>query len=217
MSEPAKGPGPSTLLIACGALARELLQVIELNGWGHMTVTCLPASLHNRPNEITDAVRRKIRANRKRYDRILCLYGDCGTGGLLDRMLDEEGIERIDGPHCYAFYAGLEDFEAITDDDPATFFLTDYLVRHFERLIIKGLGLDRYPQLLDDYFGNYRRVVYLIQTPDETLRRKAEAAAKRLGLPLEVREIGLGGLERFLGDAESGEPNRGQPDDHLLA
>ncbi|MBV8770473.1 MAG: DUF1638 domain-containing protein [Hyphomicrobiales bacterium] len=187
-----------TLVIACGALAKELLAAIRLNRWSHLAVTCLPAILHNRPERITEAVRGKIRANRSRYRRILCLYGDCGTGGQLDEMLAEEGVERIEGAHCYAFYAGLETFEEMMEEEIGTFFLTDYLVRFFDRLVMEGLGLDRHPELLKDYFGNYRRLVWLAQSPDPDLERKAEAASKRLGLPLERRETGLRGIEVFL-------------------
>jgi hypothetical protein len=189
---------PRTLIIACGALAREFLALKAANGWTHLDITCLPAILHNRPQEIPEAVRRKIRRSRARYDSILCLYGDCGTGGLLDAVLAEEGVERIDGAHCYAFYAGLERFEAIMEEEIGTFFLTDYLARHFDRLIWRGLGLDRHPELLPDYFQHYRRVVYLAQTADMQLEAKAADAARRLGLPLEIRQTGLGGMARFL-------------------
>jgi hypothetical protein len=192
-------PGPRTLVIACGALAREILAVVEANGLGHIDVTCLPAVWHNRPEKIPEGVRRKIRAARGRYAEILCLYGDCGTGGMLDAVLAEEGVERIEGPHCYAFFAGLEAFERLHDPEPGTFYLTDYLVRHFDRLMIKGLGLDRYPQLLKDYFGNYTRVLYLAQTEDEALTRKAEQAAARLGLAFERRFTGYGLVPDFLG------------------
>ncbi len=197
---------PRTLVIACGALARELLAVIGLNGWSHMSVTCLPAKLHNEPRKITDAVRRKIRAGRRHAERILCLYGDCGTGGLLDAMLAEEGVERIDGAHCYEFYAGSASFAAMAEAEPGTFYLTDYLVRHFDRLVIKGLGLDRHPELLGDYFGNYRRVVYLAQTEDARLRAGAQAAAARLGLELEIQSTGLAGLQRFLEERAAARP-----------
>lgn len=196
---------PSTLIVACGALARELLAVIRRQGWDHMNVTCLPADLHNRPEKIPEAVRAKIRENRDAYDRILCLYGDCGTGGRLDRVLAEEGVARIEGTHCYAFYTGLENFEAMTEAEPASFYLTDYLVRHFERLVIEGLGLDRFPQLRDDYFGNYRRVVYLAQTDDADLTAQAAAAAARLGLAFERRETGLDGVAAFLARADGNE------------
>jgi hypothetical protein len=194
---PAPGPG-RTLVIACGALARELLAVKALNRLGHLDVTCLPAILHNRPHEITPAVRRKIRSARKTHDRILCLYGDCGTGGELDRMLAEEGVERIEGAHCYAFYAGLPAFEAMMEEEIGSFFLTDYLARHFERLVWQGLGLDRHPHLRDDYFRHYARVVHLAQVEDAAVSAKARAAAERLALPLETRFTGYGLMPDFL-------------------
>jgi hypothetical protein len=186
------------LVIACGALAREILAVKAANKWRHLDVTCLPASLHNRPKEIPAAVRRKIRAARARYEQVFCLYADCGTGGELDAVLAEEGVERIEGAHCYAFYGGLEQFDHWMEEEPGTFFLTDYLVRHFERLVWKGLGLDRFPQLRDDYFRHYRRMIYLAQSDDPTLLRRAEDAARRLGLKLETRKTGMGGLAPFL-------------------
>ena len=174
--------GRTTLLIGCGALAREIVDLIRINGWTHMSVTCLPAIWHNRPERIPEAVRGKIHAARGRYDRIFVLYGDCGTGGLLDAVLQEEGVERIAGPHCYAFYSGVEAFLSRADKDPTCFYLTDYLVRHFDRLIIQGLGIDRHPELLADYFGNYTTLVYLAQTEDPELQAQAEAAAARIGL-----------------------------------
>jgi hypothetical protein len=185
------------LVLACGALAREILSLRD-GPLGAFDVTCLPASLHNRPERIAEAVRGKIRANRERYDEIFCLYGDCGTGGALDRVLAEEGVSRIEGPHCYAFYAGEVEFAAMMGAEPGTFFLTDFLARHFGRLVIEGLGLDRFPQLRDDYFRHYRRLVFLAQTDDPELTERAEAAALRLGLAFERRFTGLGGIERFL-------------------
>jgi hypothetical protein len=193
---------PTTLIIACGALAREVTWLIGRHGWRHMSVTCLPAHLHNRPEKIPEAVRAKVRANRQHFDRILVLYADCGTGGDLDRVLEEEGVERIAGAHCYEFYSGSAAFAEMAEAEPGTFYLTDYLARHFERLIIQGLGIDRHPQLMPVYFGNYRRLVYLAQTEDADLRARAEAAAERLGLDFEVRFTGLGGLGSFLGEAE---------------
>ena len=193
-----RGGRPTTLLIACGALAREIVGLIRLNGWTHMSVTCLPAIWHNRPEKIPEGVRGKIREARGRYDRILVLYGDCGSGGMLDRVLEEEGVERIDGPHCYAFYSGVQDFAQTADADPFCFYLTDYLARHFERLIIQGLGIDRHPELLSAYFGNYKRLVYLAQIEDPDLRALAEAAAARLGLDFEYRFTGYGELAAFM-------------------
>jgi hypothetical protein len=189
---------PRTLLIACGALAREVLALIQLNGWSHMEVACLPAKLHNTPARIPEAVRAKIRAARRKYAQVLVLYGDCGTGGGLDTVLAEEGIERIPGPHCYAFYSGVDAFLAQAEAEPACFYLTDYLTRHFERLVIAGLGLDRHPELLPLYFGNYAKLVYLAQVPDPQLELKARAAALRLGLAYEHRPTGYGGLDDFL-------------------
>ena len=197
-SRPAEGGPPTTLLIACGALAREVVDVIRLNGWSNFSVTCLPAIWHNTPDKIPDGVRRKISEARGKYDRILVLYGDCGSGGLLDRLLEEEGVERIDGPHCYAFYSGVEDFLADADADPTCFYLTDYLARHFDRLIIEGLGLDRHPELLSSYFGNYTTLVYLAQTEDPALEAKAKAAAERLGLAYRYHFTGYGELGDFI-------------------
>ena len=187
-----------TLLIACGALARETLAAIEANGLRHVEVTCLSALLHNRPERIPEAVREKIREHRADFDRILVLYADCGTGGALDAVLAEEGVERIGGPHCYAFYAGQDAFAALADAEPGTFYLTDFLTRQFDTLVIEGLGLDRHPELLDMYFGNYRRLVYLAQTEDAELQAQARAAADRLGLTYEYRFTGLGELARFV-------------------
>jgi hypothetical protein len=185
------------LVIACGALAREAL-ALRLD---HIDVACLPAQLHNRPQRIPEAMRAKIRANRSSYDEILCLYGDCGTGGELDRVLKEEGVSRIGGAHCYAFYAGEEAFSALAEEEPGTFFLTDFLARHFDALVIRGLGLDRFPQLRDDYFGNYRRLVHLAQFDDPDVAAKARAAAERLGLAYERRFTGLDGIRAFLDGA----------------
>ncbi len=190
-----------TLLIACGALAREMLALIAANGWTHMSLECLPAKLHNRPERIPEAVRAKVRELRGDYDRVLVAYADCGTGGRLDKVLAEEGVARIDGPHCYAFYAGAAAFEALHDEEPGSFYLTDYLVRHFDTLIIKGMGLDRFPQLLADYFGNYARLVYLAQTEDPALQDKARKAAERLGLAYEYRFTGYGELADFMAGA----------------
>jgi hypothetical protein len=187
-----------TLVIACGALARELLAVKALNRLDHLDVTCLPAILHNRPQEIAPAVRRKITAAKAKYDDILCLYGDCGTGGALDAVLKEEGVSRIEGAHCYAFYSGLEAFDGMMEEEIGSFFLTDYLARHFDRLVWKGLGLDRFPELRDSYFQNYRRVVHLVQADDPAIAAKAVAAAKRLALPLETRLTGYGLMSSFL-------------------
>ena len=187
-----------TLLIACGALAREVVELIRVNAWRHLTVSCLPASWHNTPDKIPGAIRERIRAARERYDRIFVLYGDCGTGGELDRVLEEEGVERIEGPHCYSFFAGNQVFDALAEAEPGTFYLTDYLARHFDRLIIQGLGMDRHPELEALYFGNYTKLIYLAQTEDPGLQARAEAAAARLNLTYEYRFTGYGDMARFL-------------------
>lgn len=189
---PGKG---DVLLIACGALAREIVTLIEANHWQAFDVQCLPAKWHNTPQFIVPAVREKIRAAKHGYRSVYVLYGDCGTGGLLDAMLAEEGVERIGGPHCYAFFTGNDAFAARADDDVSAFYLTDYLARHFDKLIWAGLGLDRHPELLPAYFGNYTRIVYLAQIRDDGLRRNAEEAARRLGLAFEYRFTGYGELE----------------------
>lgn len=204
MGAPEEQSAPQrTLVIACGALARETLAVIEANGLGHMDVTCLPADLHARPQLIPEAMRARIREKRAGYERILCLYGDCGTGGLLDAVLAEEGVERIEGAHCYAFYAGLEDFEALQEEELGSFYLTDFMVRQFDAFVIRPLGLDRRPQLRDLYFEHYRRVVYLAQDDEPGLVERAGEAAARLGLPLVVRRTGMGLLAPFLAGREA--------------
>lgn len=188
------------LVIGCGALAEELVQLTRRAGLPPMDLTCLPASLHNRPEQIPSRVAARIRrARADGYARIFVAYADCGTGGLLDRMLETEpaaeGVTRLEGAHCYEVYAGRAAFAALHDEEPGTFYLTDYLARNFERLVVRGLGLDRHPELLPMYFGNYRRLVYLAQSDDAELSARAAAAAARLGdLAFERRFIGLGEL-----------------------
>jgi len=187
-----------TLLIACGALAHELIAVLRASGFEHVEVRCLPAELHNRPERIPCAVRDKIRAARGEFERVFVAYADCGTGGGLDAVLAEEGVERIPGAHCYEFFAGGEHFAALAEQEPGTFYLTDFLTRHFERLVIEGLGLACHPELRDAYFGNYRRLVYLAQRDDPALVEQARAAAERLGLKFVHRRTGYGGLQAAL-------------------
>lgn len=189
---------PPLLVIACGALARELVALVRASRWDHVKVSCLPASLHNRPERIPEAVRERIHANHGAFAGIFVAYGDCGTGGELDRVLAEEGVERLPGAHCYAFLSGLGAFARLAEEEPGTFYLTDFLARHFDRLVLRGLGLDRHPQLLPLYFGNYRRLVYLAQRRDPGLLDRARRAAQRLGLPLEVRHTGLEPLAEAL-------------------
>ena len=170
------------------------MAVLRASGLTGVEVQCLPAKLHNTPQLITEAVREKIQHGRKRFEQIFVLYGDCGTGGLLDAMLEEEGVERIAGAHCYEFFAGSANFAELAEEEVASFYLTDFLTRHFERLIIKGLRIDRHPELLPLYFGNYKRLVYLAQTEQPRLLAQARAAAKRLGLDFEHRFTGYGEL-----------------------
>ena len=184
-----------TLIIACGALARELLKVVRVNGLDQIDVECLPASYHNTPALIPDAVEERVRSAQGRYDRVFVGYADCGTGGRLDAICTELGVERLPGAHCYEFFAGSEPFGEIQEAEIGTFYLTDYLVRHFDRIVIAGLGLDRYPQLLPDYFGHYTRLLYLSQTDDPTLVERGRLAAERLELRYEVRRTGYGELE----------------------
>ena len=188
----------ATLVIACGALARELIDIVTLNRLDSVTVECLPARLHNRPAEIPGAVSDRIARARGRFDRIFVGYADCGTGGRLDSVLEAEGVERLPGAHCYEFLATTPVFESIHDADPRTFYLTDYLVRHFDRIVVGGLGLHRHPQLRDDYFGNYRRVMHLAQHDDTSLEASGRQAAERLGLAYERRVVGYGALETSL-------------------
>jgi hypothetical protein len=184
----------STLVIGCGALGRELVELVARNGLDAVEVRCLPASLHNRPDGIPAAVDAKLREAAGRYDRVFVAYGDCGTGGALDRVLAAHGVARLPGAHCYAAYAGLAAFDRMADDQPGTFYLTDFLVRSFDALVIGGLGLDRHPELLPVYFAGYRRVVYLAQHDDPALLAAAERAATRLGLAFEHHRTGYGEL-----------------------
>lgn len=198
------GAAAGILVIACGALAREIVALRKLNDWPHMEVQCLPADLHNRPEKIPAAVREKIRANRGRYSSIFVAYADCGTGGLLDVVLAEERVERIPGAHCYEFFAGSSAFEALAEREPGTFYLTDFLLKHFDRLVIEGLGLDRHPELMNMYFGNYKKLVYLAQIESPHKLREARRAADRLGLAFEHCVTGYGELEHELRRANEG-------------
>ena len=188
----------SVLVIACGAIAREVLSVVETSGWRNMRVECLPAKLHNAPQKLPEAIRAKIHENREGYDRILVLYSDCGTGGGIQKVLDEEGVDGIGGAHCYEIFAGRDRFQTFMQNEAGSFFLTDFLARHFETLVFKGLGLDRHPDLRDMYFGNYRKLVYLAQSNDPELQKRAEKAARSIGLELEVRQTDCQGYEAFL-------------------
>jgi hypothetical protein len=191
----------TVLVIACGALAREIEELRRLNGWGHVRVQCLPAELHNSPEAIPAAVREKVEADRGRYGKIFVAYADCGTGGRLDALLREIGAERLPGAHCYEFYAGAETFAALHEAEPGTFYLTDFLVRQFEPLVVQALGLDRHPELRDQYFRNYRRLVYLAQSRNPQLEAGARECARRLGLEYVYRYTGLEHFGRALAPA----------------
>ena len=185
-----------TALIVCGALAREVLALQEKHGWD-VDVLGVPSLLHNEPERIPGAILQRIQEAQQSYERVFVVYGDCGTGGLLDRLLEKEDVPRIAGPHCYEMYANGT-YESLMAEEPGTFFLTDYLVRSFDHLVLEGLGLDRNPGLRDDYFGNYTRVVYLAQQDDPALQERAQWAANSLGLPLTVKNTGYGKLETRL-------------------
>ncbi|MCP3687312.1 MAG: DUF1638 domain-containing protein [Gammaproteobacteria bacterium] len=187
-----------TLLITCGALAKEMLAILKHNNLDNMKVECLPAHLHNTPQLIPEAVREKIHQFRDRFDRIIVLYADCGTGGILDKVLEEEGVERIGGAHCYELFAGHQAFAEIVDVEIGTFFLTDFLAQHFDRLVWQGLGLDKNPALVEVYFANYTRVLYLEQIENPVARKNAEQAAEKLGLRFEIQRTGYGRYETFL-------------------
>ena len=190
------------------------MELTRRSGLPEVELACLPASLHNRPERIPDAVRARIRrARADGFDRLFVAYADCGTGGLLDRVLEEEGVPRLEGAHCYEVYAGQAAFATLADEEPGTFYLTDYLARNFERLVWRGLGLDRHPELLPVYFRNYRRLVYLAQTQDPQLDARALAAATRLGLGYERRFTGLGELEAAIGPVGAATP-RALPEPH---
>ena len=206
----ADAPAGRVLVVACGAIAREVLAVIELNGWTHVTLQCLPGRLHNTPGEIAGKVDAKLSAAEEsgNYDATFVAYGDCGTAGALDDVLAAHGVDRLPGDHCYGFFAGVEAFAAMHEVDPWTFYLTDFLCRHFERLVVRGLKIDTHPELLPLYFGNYRRLVYLSQIDDPALVERGREAAVFLGLEFEHRPSGYGdlrpSLERFVGVAPRG-------------
>ena len=188
----------SLLIIACGALAHEITALIEVNRWQHVSIQCLPAELHNRPEEIPGAVKAKLNATGKQFDQVFIAYADCGTGGMLDKLLEAEGIERLPGAHCYEFFAGTDRFAQLHEREPGTFYLTDFLARNFDRLVIQGLGLDRYPELQEQYRENYHRLVYLSQGDSADLLERARGAAAQLGLEFEHVMTGYGQLEESL-------------------
>lgn len=195
---PLAAPRGRVLLIACGALAREILDLKKRNGWDHLDLTCLPAKYHLYPERITAEVRNAVEKHRDSYDDIFVVYADCGTGGLLQAACEKLGIEMIAGPHCYSFFEGNEAFAAKAEEEFTAFYLTDFLVRQFDAFVWKPMGLDRHPDLRDMYFGNYEKLVYQAQTDDPELTAKAQACAVRLGLRFERRFTGYGDLSTSL-------------------
>ncbi len=186
------------LIIGCGALAAEITALKKANSWSSVDVQCLDAALHNRPERIAEQLAQALEKLHSNYEKIVIAYAECGTGGGVDRVARRFGAERLPGAHCYEFYATTDVFRRLAEAEPGTFYLTDFLARHFDRLVIDDMKLDDHPELEEMLFGHYRKVVYLAQTVDATLRDAATAAAERLGLPLEVIDTGYGSLSDSL-------------------
>jgi len=198
-------PQHRTLVLACGALAKEIL-FLQSQTSAEFDLQCLPASYHNFPDKIVPGLKKELDKSYGDYDEILIGYGDCGTGGGLDRFLvDFPKARRLPGAHCYAFFAGLFEFDAMMEEELGSFFLTDYLVRHFETLIIKGFGIDRFPNLKDMYFEHYKRLIYLVQDPAQNLSKQAREAADFLGLAYEERQVGYGMMNGAINSISDGE------------
>lgn len=195
---PPTGADGKVLLIACGALAREILDLRAANGWTHLDLTCLPANLHLYPDRITQAVADAVAKHRAAYGRIFIVYADCGTGGLLFEKCKELGVEMIEGPHCYSFFEGNAAFAERAEDEMTAFYLTDFLVRQFDAFVWRPMGLDRHPELRDIYFAHYDRLIYQAQTDDPALDAAAQDCAARLGLAYERRFTGYGDLRAAL-------------------
>ncbi len=189
----------STAFVICGALGKEVKDIVDRRGWD-VDIYGVSALLHLYPNRIVDELRERLHALRPRYDRLVVVYGDCGMNGKLEPILEEVGASRVKGPHCYEMLAGVDLFARVTEERPGTFFLTDWLVRNFDRAVVRGLGLDRHPELKEMLFGNYEAVLYLRQLPNPRLATRAEEIATYLGLPLEINDVGLGELESRLAD-----------------
>ncbi|TMV13380.1 DUF1638 domain-containing protein [Arenibacterium halophilum] len=187
----------AVLVIACGALAREILAITRTAGWTHVDLACLPAILHNHPEKIAERVRTAVLRARETYKAVFVAYADCGTGGALKKVCDELGVEMISGPHCYSFFEGNAAFSA-HEDEITAFYLTDFLARQFDAFVWKPLGLDRHPELIEMYFGNYTKLVYQSQIDDPALLARAQSCADRLGLDFEHRRTGFGELESSL-------------------
>lgn len=184
------------LLLACGALAHEIIALKKTHGWDHLDLQCLPAIFHNHPEKITPAIEDAVTKYRANYASIFVVYADCGTGGQLFEKCNELGVSMVEGPHCYSFFETNAAFEA--RDEMTAFYLTDFLVRQFDAFVWEPLGLDRHPALRDMYFGNYTKLVYQAQTDNADLQAKAASCATRLGLDYEYRFTGYGDLETSL-------------------
>jgi hypothetical protein len=194
-----RGGEASTAFVICGALGKEVKDIVDRRGWD-VDIYGVSALLHLYPNRIVDELREKLHELRPRYEHLVVVYGDCGMNGKLEPILDEVGAMRVRGPHCYEMLAGADLFERVSEERPATFFLTDWLVRNFERAVVRGLGLDLHPELKEFLFGNYEDLLYLRQVPSARLAGKAEDIAAYLGLRLEINDVGLGELEERLAD-----------------
>ncbi len=200
--KPEETPEPAPVrVIGCGMIAREILAVTEQLGLTNIDLKCLPAMWHHYPDKIAPGVDAAIKsAKAEGIEQIFVAYADCGTGGHLDMVCDKHGVERIAGPHCFSFYMGNQAFEDQSDDLITSFFMTDFLARHFETFLVKPLGMDRHPELREMYFGNYTRMIYIAQTEDEQLTKNAVRAAEFLGLEFEKRLTGYGDLSNALAD-----------------
>ena len=198
MKPPTHQLDAKTLIIACGALSHEVFALIKMNQWTHLAVTCLPAHYHHRPSLIPDALRKKIQHYREKYAAIYVMYGDCGTGGMIDKVVEEERVSRIEGPHCFSFFAGNRDFEKWSEDDITTFYLTDFFCQYFDTFVWEALGLDRREDMAEFVFGNYKKIVFIAQTVNPELQTKAREIAQRLGLDYEYRFTGYGDMATSL-------------------
>ena len=189
------------LIIGCGALAHEVREIIKLNDWDNVRLQCLNADLHNKPKILPAKIKESIDSNINNYSKIFLAYADCGTGGLIDLILKDYDIERLDGAHCYEFYSGSSVFEELSEKEIGTFYLTDFLVKNFDRLVVDGLGIQKYPALKEEFFKNYKNVVYLAQKQDNVLESKARECADYLNLEFSAIFTGLNNLENQLSKA----------------
>ncbi len=191
-------PSDKILILACGALAKEISTLIRLNGWSHLKTRYLPAILHNTPEKITEQLRMILQSSQTKFSKIFIGYADCGTGGKIDSLLDEFDVQRLPGAHCYEFFTGKQTFVEIMEEEIGSYFLTDFLVKAFEKLVWQGMKIDRHPELLPIYFKHYKKLVYLAQSENQELQTQAYEIAGRLGLVYEKRFTGYGELEHSL-------------------